>query len=155
MKKALSIVIILFGFLISLCGCKNEKVRIYIINQDYAICELRQGQGKQILILNEEQQRFEWTYEIEKDSLGDIVFCFTFNDLPINSNEFTYKTSNGNAINFYYCSEGYPSGHVLTEDTTIYISYSNANDDIKNLIEEHSDIIDIYIYNSTWGFYNQ
>ena len=77
-------------------------------------------------------EKFVYSYT-EKINSTQCDFCFTFNyntliDLT-NSNEFDYTTSDGNEIIFD------ASGHYsFVGDKIIYISYKNANNDIKAAI---------------------
>ena len=121
-----TIMLIIIGFCFG-CNCNHTPQKVYKIGIQYVTdsCDY-------IVSHDSIEERFVFEF-IDKDSSTDnfFNFIFTYNNLNSlrNSAEFTYYNNSGEEILFD--ENGY---YVFNANITIYISYRNANQEIKSEI---------------------
>ncbi len=128
----------IFLFLILTCLCVltacQQKQRIYEIGETYEF------NGYSVRIdLEADNERFVIDYtEKDYEYSHHFEFCFTYSTETLhNSDEFEYVDGENNPIVF----DEY--GYDFTGDKIIYVSYANANEEIKSAISDENFSINL------------
>ena len=115
--------------LLSGCSCDGNPQRVYFIGEEYAF-----GTVTVKVEDNEIEQRYVLYYTVTKEEeySNSFTFNFTYNTCETikNSPEFEYSTSDPDE-EIAFDENGY---YWFYGSRTFYISYKNANEEIKNII---------------------
>ena len=116
--------------LLSGCTCHWTEQEIYAIGREYEFNNVTVKVEDDVA-----EERFIWYYTVNDDDTSKHSFCFEFylsagNTLS-NSSEFEYSTSDPDEV-IEFDENGY---YRFYGSRIFYISYKNANEEIKNSIK--------------------
>jgi len=126
--------VILFS---SLVGCveKETPQTVYLIGEEYSLGTVN------VKVENDEsQERFVLYYNILEQNNESHFFAFTFKHDEMclkNSTQFKYSDNLDSKIEFN--ENGY---YVFDESRVFYVSYKNADTDIKSIINDKNCILE-------------
>lgn len=132
MKKNLFAALIAAAMAIVLVGCEppSSPQRVYKIGQEYEL-------GNITVKVEDDSERERYILYYDNSDDGEInafAFSFKYNNKSLsNSNEFAYSDNLDNTIEFD--QDGY---YWFYGERTFYVSYKNADAEIKQVIAEQA-----------------
>lgn len=141
------LVTVSFIILISGCSCDGNPQPIYYIGEEYIFDTVTVKVEDDVA-----EEKYILYYTVNEDDTYKHSFCFEFHlnasETLINSTEFEYSTSDLDEViefdeNGYYCFYG---------SRIFYVSYKNANEEIKNSIKNKE--CSIYCFIGLFKYYN-